>query len=72
MKYQMLKNKLTGERKILIVKTGEKILESENPVLYAELRKKAITSRKRQEREQFFIDLGLVKGKTCTGKTIWE
>lgn len=72
MKYTLLKNRITGERKIINNLTKEIIKESENPGLYTELRKKAISARKRQERDQIFLDLGLVKGKTSTGRTIWE
>ena len=64
MKYTLLKNKATGARSILV--DGEcdgfqTVRESEEPALYAKLRKRAIANRNRAERDQVMRDTGLVK-----------
>ena len=71
MKYSLLKNRLTGERAILNNVTKEKTLESINPLLYAELRKKAIVSRNKAEKEEALRSIGLNKC-IINGKTFWE
>ena len=66
MKYTLLKNKATGARSILVAGSSEcdgfqVVRESEEPLLYADLRKRAIANRNRAERDQVMRDLGLVK-----------
>ena len=72
MKYTLLKNKQTGERKIRIVLTGEEITEKDNPTRYKELRKKAILNLRRKDKDETMKDLGLTKVKGNLGGTYWE
>ena len=73
MKYTLLKNKETGARSIRINKTGEVVVESENPEKYLELRKKALTNLKTAARNEMLSDLGLVKVRgAVSGRTYWE
>ena len=60
MKYTLLKNKVSGERSIRIV-GGEIVKESENPVRYAELRKRALANKHRADRDDILRSCGLVK-----------
>ena len=62
MKYTLLKNKLTGERSILVSgPKGGRYSELTDPIVYAELRRKAIANRNRADRDQVMRDTGLVK-----------
>ena len=61
MKYTLLINKTTGARAIRLNETGEKITELENPVRYAQLRKRAKTNRSRAIRDDMYRSYGLVK-----------
>lgn len=73
MKYSLLVNKSTGERSVRINATGEVISELTNSVTYLELRKKAISAKKRSEKNQIMESLGLTKVRgAISGKTYWE
>ena len=73
MKYSLLKNKLTGDRSIRNNKTGELVIENENPEKYLELRLKAIANIKRAQKNEVYADLGLVRVRgAVTGKIYWE
>lgn len=72
MKYILLKNKITGERRVYNSDTKEYISELTNPALYTALRKKAITNRNKAERDQVYRDCGLVRVKGSLGGTYWE
>lgn len=71
-KYHLLKNKITGIRSIYNKETKEKILESENPSLYRELRKKALRNLKRQDLHETYTSLGLTKVKSSLGNVFYE
>ncbi len=73
MKLTLLKNRITGERRIYNSITKEYTSENDNPVLYAELRKKAINNHRIASRNQCLKDLGLnrVYG-AVSGKVYWE
>lgn len=71
-KYTLLKNKLTGERSIYNSETKEKIKESENPVLYSELRRKALNNIKAQGRNDALRSLGLTRVIGAQGGVYWE
>jgi len=60
-------------RYILINKTGEKVFENDNPVQYAELRKKAMASLNRQSRDDALRSMGLKKVRgAVSGNIYWE
>ena len=60
-KYTLLINKVTGDRSVRNNKTGEVVIEKDNPVLYNELRKKAVNNQRNKQRNQLYSDLGLKK-----------
>lgn len=73
MKYTLLKNKVTGVRSVRINKTGEVVVENENPIKYVELRKKALASANRRSRDSLMEDMGLTKVRgAVSGKVYWE
>lgn len=73
MKFTLLKNKVTGIRSVRNNKTGETVVESENPELYAQLRKKAIANIERASRDDCMRSLGMVKTYgSVSGKVYWE
>ena len=61
MKYTMLKNKATGERKVRINETGELVSELEDKARYMMLRKRALLNKTVRDRDQVMRDCGLVK-----------
>jgi len=72
MKYTLLKNKLSGERSIYNNETREKIRESENPILYFELRKKALNNLRAKENNDVMRSLGLTRCIGAQGGVYWE
>ena len=73
MKYTLLKNKFTGIRSIRINATGEKIVESENPIEYKRLRKLAVNNFKRADYDETMRSIGLTKVRgAVTGRIYWE
>ena len=73
MKYTLLKNKVTGIRSIRINATGEKIIESENPIEYKRLRKLAVNNFKRADYDETMRSIGLTKVRgAVTGQIYWE
>jgi hypothetical protein len=73
MKYTLLKNKVTGERSIRINATGERIFESLNPDEYKTLRKKALTNKRRANRDDLMRSCGLTKViGSVSGQIYWE
>ena len=73
MKYTLLKNKVTGIRSIRINATGEKIIESENPIEYKRLRKLAVNNFKRADYDETMRSIGLTKVRgVVTGQIYWE
>ena len=72
MKYAMLKNRVTGERRIYNSETKVYTSENDNPVEYARLRKLAITNRNKAERDQVYRDCGLVRVTGSLGGKYWE
>ena len=72
-KYTLLKNKVTGERTVRNNKTGQVVKETENPVEYLALRKKALNNLKQAQRNEAMESLGLTKVYgAMTGKVYWE
>lgn len=72
MKYLLIKNKITGIRSVFNKETKEKVLESENPSLYTELRKKALNNLRIAQKNQCMRDLGLVSYRNSSGTVCWE
>ena len=72
MKYTLLKNKVTGERKCRNNDTGEIVLESAEPEKYAALRKKALANISRAERDDVMRSCGLTKVRGAQGGIYWE
>ena len=72
-KYSLLKNKTTNERSVRINSNGVIITEKDNPKEYLELRKKALNSLRRREKDSLMEDMGLTKVRgAVSGKTYWE
>ena len=72
MKYTLLKNKTTGARSILIGGQTERVVEKDNPVEYARLRKLALNNYRRVDRDDAMRSLGLVKVTGALGGKYWE
>ena len=73
MKYSLLKNKLSGERSVQINKTGEIVRESVDLKRYNDLRKKALNSLHRKQRDDLMESCGLTKVRgAVSGKVYWE
>jgi hypothetical protein len=72
MKYLLLKNKLTGIRSVYNRETKEKVLETDNPELYKELRKKALLNANRNAKNEAMRSLGLVSYRNQSGTVCWE
>lgn len=72
MRYTLLKNRITGERRVYNAETKEYISEVTDKARYDELRKKAINNRNRAERDQAYRDCGLVKVRGSMGGAFWE
>jgi hypothetical protein len=71
-KYKLLKNKVTGERSICVNATGQVITEKDNPVEYADLRKKAINNMKQAIKHDALTSLGLTRVRGNLGGTYYE
>ncbi len=73
MKWTLLKNRITGARSARNNKTGEVITEELAPEAYAKIRKNAIASNNRKQKDDTMSSFGLVKCKgAVSGKTYWE
>lgn len=73
MKYTLLKNKVTEARSIRINTTGEKIIEQDNPIEYARLRKLAVKNVNNANRDDCLRSLGLTKVRgSVSGNIYWE
>ena len=71
-KYSLFVNKQTNERSARNNQTGEVVRESENPVYYAELRRKAIASARRRALNEEMAGIGMVRVRGNLGGTFWE
>ncbi len=60
MKYTLLKNRVTGERSVVLT-DGTRITEATEPARYAELRKRAIRNRHAMARNDVYRFVGVVK-----------
>jgi len=70
-KYTLLKNNKTGERGIRI-HGGEIVYEVDDPVRYAELRKKALRNQLRADVDTAYRSYGLDKVRGNSGRIYWE
>ena len=72
-KYTLLLNKATQVRSVRNNKTGEVTIETDNPAEYLSLRKKALASSRRAQRDDMMEACGLTKVRgAVSGKTYWE
>ena len=73
MKYKLLKNKVTGERSVVVNATGQVVTEKENPVEYLAMRKKAMASLARRQKDSIMESCGLTKVYgAVSGKVYYE
>lgn len=72
MKYRLLKNKVSGERSVCVNATGQVITEKDNPVEYADLRKKALAALARAAKHDALTSLGLTRVRGNLGGTYYE
>ena len=61
MKYTLLKNRTTGERKVRLNDTGELVSELEDKARYNMLRKRAQRNQAHQDRDELYRSSGLCK-----------
>lgn len=71
-KYTLLKNKATNERSIRNNKTGEVIAERDQPEIYADLRKKALSNLQSASRNDAYRSCGLTRVVGARGGVYWE
>lgn len=71
MKYRLLKSKIDGSRSVLC-DDGLRVRESENPALYADLRRKAIANNNRRARHDVLVSCGLTRVRGAMGGVYYE
>lgn len=71
-KYTLFVNKQTNERSARNNQTGEVVRESQNPVYYAEIRRKALAAARRRAMTEAMDSIGMTRVRGNLGGTYWE
>lgn len=72
-KYTLLKNKETGLRSVRVNATAQVVTEQDNPTEYLALRKKALASLARKQKDSIMESMGMTKVYgAVSGKVYYE